>query len=79
MRAIISKKANKTLQALDQNMREKIKNAIRAIPAGDIKPLKGGYNGYYRLRAGGYRVIFKYIDAENLKVYDIGSRGDIYK
>ena len=38
------------------------------------------YNDIFRLRIGGYRAIFRVIDNELLVyIFDIGSRGDIYK
>ena len=50
-------------------------------PKGDIKPLSGYTDGRFRLRVGGYRVIYKIINdaIEILYVIDIGVRGDIYK
>jgi mRNA interferase RelE/StbE len=46
----------------------------------DIKKMKGDWAGYYRLRLGNIRVIFK-VDGNsgNIDVYRIGSRGDVYK
>jgi mRNA interferase RelE/StbE len=46
----------------------------------DIKKMKGDWTGYYRLRFGSIRVIFKVDDQSgNIDVYRIGSRGDVYK
>jgi mRNA interferase RelE/StbE len=46
----------------------------------DIKKMRGDWAGYYRLRIGSIRVIFK-VDEQsgNIDVYRIGNRGDIYK
>jgi mRNA-degrading endonuclease RelE of RelBE toxin-antitoxin system len=44
---------------------------------GDIKKLKG-FKNKYRLRAGGYRVLFE-LEGANLVVYDVGDRKDIYE
>ena len=43
----------------------------------DVRKL-AGYENYYRLRVGNYRVIF---DNQNniYMIEDIGNRGDIYK
>jgi|GEM_PF-945743 len=55
----------------------KITNAIYHLPYGDVRKL-AGYENYYRLRVGNYRVIF---DNQNniYMIEDIGNRGDIYK
>ena len=51
-------------------------------PKGDIKPMEGKPSGRYRLRVGGYRVIYRY-DHNGvmtvLYILDVGPRGDIYK
>ena len=72
-----SKAAAKTIAALDSKTKQRIKNAIEAIPAGDIKPLQGR-DGYYRLRVGRWRVIFEY-DGKTIGVARIAPRGDVYK
>ena len=47
-------------------------------PAFDIKKLEGREG--YRLRIGGYRAIYRFLDAIMIiEVLKIGSRGDIYK
>ncbi len=46
----------------------------------DIKSLKGDWKGFFRMRVGKVRVVFT-IDpeADELQVYDIDFRGNIYK
>lgn len=79
MQAKMSKRAAKFLGAQVQSVKDRIKSAIHETPKGDIKPLQEQFSGLFRLRVGGFRVIFKYMDADTVYVYDIGSRGDIYK
>ena len=79
MHAKLSKRAAKFLVAQVPSVKDRIKSAIDGIPKGDIKPLQGQFSGLFRLRVGGFRVIFNYMDAETVFIYDIGSRGDIYK
>ena len=54
------------------------KNNIRSY---DVKKFHSkNYNDIFRLRIGGYGAIFRVIDNELfIFVFDIGSRGDIYK
>ena len=86
MRIEYSKTAVKALQRMDRSLRNRIHEAILGLtetpPKGDIKPMEGKPAGRYRLRVGGYRVIYRY-DANGamivLYVIDVGPRGDIYK
>lgn len=80
------KAAIKYLQGLPKKLRDSIRNAIIGLteqpPKGDVKPMQGYKDGRHRLRAGKYRVIYRYSkdgELDILVVMEIGSRGDIYK
>jgi mRNA interferase RelE/StbE len=46
----------------------------------DIKQMKGEWKGFYRLRVGKIRLIFSVSnDSDDIEVYVIGARGDVYK
>ena len=46
----------------------------------DIKKMKGEWEGFYRLRVGKIRVVFSLSnDSDDIEVYIIGARGDVYK
>jgi mRNA interferase RelE/StbE len=46
----------------------------------DLKKMKGEWAGFYRLRIGSMRIIFKVDEkSQTVDVYKIGSRGDVYK
>lgn len=86
MRIEYSRTAVKALQRMDKSLRKRIHDAILGLtetpPRGDIKPMEGKPSGRYRLRVGGYRVIYRYNDSGTmivLYVIDVGPRGDIYK
>ena len=86
MRVEYSKTAVKALQRMDKTLRNRIREAIDGLtqtpPKGDIKPMEGKPVGRYRLRVGGYRVIYRYDDDGSmvvLYIIDVGPRGDIYK
>ena len=71
-----SKQAQKFLEKQNIAVRQRIIEAILKLPEGDVKRLSGR-NGY-RLRVGGYRVIFD-MHGNVIYIEKIGSRGDIYK
>lgn len=79
---IIKKLAEKFIVKLPKPEKERVLKAINQLPEGnDIKELKGKKNkGLYRLRVGGYRIIYS-VDNGELIVYvvDAGNRGEVYK
>jgi len=86
MRIEYSKTAAKAIQRMDKAMRNRIREAVEGLtetpPRGDIKPMEGKPAGRYRLRVGGYRVIYRYNQEGAMVVLfilDVGPRGDIYK
>ena len=86
MRIEYSKSAVKVIERMDKAMKQRIRAGIEGLtvrpPMGDVKPMEGKPEGRYRLRVGGYRVIFTYRQdgtMEILYIIDIGSRGDVYK
>lgn len=81
-----SKTAAKSLQRMEKKLRTSIHEAIKGLtltpPKGDIKPMQGKPEGRFRLRVGGYRVVYRYDERETMVVLciiDVGPRGDIYK
>ena len=70
-----------------ENVRQEYKNAINELLVGDhpetvdVKRIRGKRNDYYRIKLGGYRVIYTLINNKIVVVSTIlaGSRGDIYK
>ena len=51
--------------------------AVNALPAGDVKKLKGKEN-CYRLRVGNIRILFEKC-SDKVHVFKIDNRGDVYK
>ena len=80
MRVELSQKAYKYLLRLDSETRERLKKALIKLslepPQGDILSLSG--KDGYRLRVGKYRALFDIVD-NNIMVYEIDVRGQIYK
>ncbi|MCL1467837.1 type II toxin-antitoxin system RelE family toxin [Argonema galeatum] len=91
MELTFSKNSIKFLKKLSAKDAERIRNKIcylldsleqsGLVPLGefDIKTLEGEWQGFLRMRVGKMRIIFT-IDTERneLQIYDIGFRGDIY-
>lgn len=77
----LSKHARKFLKRADPITARRILVALEGLkqnpPQGDIKPYKSQPK-FYRLKVGGYRVIFC-IQNDIIEVTDIDSRGQIYK
>ena len=77
---LIDKPAQKFILKQQPVHRARLLSAINKLPdAGDRKMLKG-YEGYFRLRVGDYRVIYTVEnDVLIVRVVNIGNRGDVYK
>ncbi|MCL2212219.1 MAG: type II toxin-antitoxin system RelE/ParE family toxin [Oscillospiraceae bacterium] len=71
-----SKQAAKSISKINNPFKQKIKEAIETLPAGDVKKLQG-YTNTYRLRVGEYRILFEI--SEQIIVLDILPRGSAYK
>ena len=80
MKLVLSPKAVKYLEHLNEPIKSRIKAALNKLelepPQGDIKTMAGQEG--FRLHVGGYRVLFG-IKNDTIVVTDIGLRGQIYK
>lgn len=82
-RIILKREAAKYLAGLDKPTRSRILAALNRLtkepPEGDIAVMHG-MNGFFRLRIGNYRAIFR-VDEQEKSIYIrvIGPRGDVYK
>jgi len=77
MKPDYSKQAEAYLDKQTEKQALRIRDAVDALPAGDVKKLKGIENGY-RLRIGSVRVLFEKI-GNKITVIKIDNRGDVYK
>lgn len=70
------------IAALDERLKKRIKTAIEEriaiCPHQYGKPLRKTLKGYWKLRVGNYRVVFKIIENEVL-IFGIIHRKDVYK
>ena len=73
-----SKQADKFLSGIDKKSEQRIKVGIEKIPNGDIIPYRGR-DGYFRLRIGNFRILFNWLNDEQILIAVIDSRGQVYK
>jgi len=61
--------------------RRALKKALKGLrqEKGDIRALEQALSGYYRLRVGKFRLIFRYADAETIDAIFIEERGVVYE
>jgi mRNA interferase RelE/StbE len=73
------KQAEKFILSQSKTAALRLYRAIEKLPLGDVKRLSGhGAPPLYRLRVGGYRVIFC-SGADRITIIRIDTRGDVYK
>jgi len=79
-RIVLMKPARKFIEQQARHNQERLLKAISRLPhEGDIKPLRG-QESTYRLRIGGFRVIYSlYNEILTVEVLAVGNRGDVYK
>ena len=77
MEVRITKTAIKNVKKLDSPTRDRILRSINKLPFGDVKKLQG-YDNYYRLRVGDFRVIYS-LDDETITISAVLPRGEAYK
>jgi len=81
MQVLLRPVANRYLERLNESDNRRIRAALYDLskepPEGDIKPLSG-QTGYFRVRVGKYRVLFRH-EENTIFVTNIDSRGQAYK
>ncbi len=82
-----SSQAEKYYQKLPKRMRQKTKKSLLELGSltyphihKNVLPLSGELQGFYRLRVGEYRIIFRMIEEERIiAIVNFYPRGDVYK
>lgn len=80
-----TKVADKFLKA-HEDVRDQYEAAIKELLVGDhlekvdVKRIKGKRNNYYRMKLGGYRVVYAIINGKIVVIKTVlaGTRGDVY-
>jgi len=78
MKIEYSKQAKKDIKTLNEPIKSRVQVGINKLPEGDIKKLVGR-DGYYRIRIGDYRVVFEVVAPEEIIIWGVAPRGQIYK
>ena len=78
MKIKFSKKAVKVINRMDDKTKQRLRAAIYALPEGDTKLLSGSVHTW-RLRVGGWRILYSYPDKKTILVEKIAPRGHAYK
>jgi mRNA interferase RelE/StbE len=84
-KVVIHRNAVKYLERIPDESRSRIKGLLKELEKGPldqpgVKRMLGEWAGYYRLRAGKFRIVFCFNEKEDIVYVDhIGPRGDIYK
>ena len=81
-----TKAADKFLKT-HEDVRTQYEEAIKELLVGehpekvDVKRIKGKHNDYFRIRLGGYRIVYAVINEKIVVITTIlaGARGDVYK
>lgn len=77
-----SKGAFKYYEKLDKKMKKRIDRILLWLSENEMLNLKEikGEKDIYRLRIGKYRILLKvFYEEKIILIFDLGSRGDIYK
>jgi mRNA-degrading endonuclease RelE of RelBE toxin-antitoxin system len=69
-RVVVHPEAEAFVRALAPEPRRRLVQAMKRLPAGDTKPLEGRLCGYWRLREGGYRIIYADTVKEGVRTFD---------
>lgn len=78
MNIIYSRASVRVINSMDKATKQRVRNAVERLPKGDVKPLSGSVR-LYRLRVGGWRIVFSYPDSDTVVIEKIAPRGDVYK
>lgn len=82
----LSSKVQKYFKRLDKDTKQRLKEELAILSELDnplqhqaVIPLTGQLKGFYRLKIGGYRLIFSILkDQQIIAIVNIAPRGDAY-
>ena len=69
------------LSGLPPDPKRRMRAALRGLEdwQGDIKALRGELEGFYRLRVGGYRIVYRVMEGEVIRLDYADTRDVVYE
>ncbi len=69
------------LSGLPPDPKRRVRAALRGLEdwKGDIKALRGELEGFYRLRVGGYRIVYRVVKGEVIRLDYADTRDLVYE
>jgi mRNA-degrading endonuclease RelE of RelBE toxin-antitoxin system len=81
MKILASDQVAKWLRNLSPEPKQRVRAALKRLRGwqGDIKPLRGELESFYRLRVGGYRFVFRVITKSLIRLEYADTRDVVYE
>ena len=81
MKILASDQVAKWLRSLPPEPKQRVRIALKRLERwqGDIKPLRGELEGFYRLRVGGYRIVCSKISGALARLEYADTRDVVYE
>ncbi len=81
MRILASDQVTRWLRNLPPESKRRVRAAFRRLERwqGDIKPLRGELEGFYRLRVGGYRIVCRMVSKSLVQLEYADTRDVVYE
>jgi mRNA interferase RelE/StbE len=81
MKILASDQVAKWLRNLPPDPKRRVRAALKGLESwqGDIKPLQGELEGFYRLRVGGYRIVCRMTNRSLVRLEYAETRDVVYE
>jgi mRNA-degrading endonuclease RelE of RelBE toxin-antitoxin system len=81
MKILASDQVAKWLRNLPPDPKRRVRAAFSGLERwqGDVKPLQGELEGFYRLRAGGYRIVCRMVGKSVIQLEYADTRDVVYE
>ena len=81
MKILASDQVAKWLRNLPPEPKQRVRVALKRLERwqGDLKPLQGELEGFYRLRVGGYRIVCRMISRSVIQLEYADTRDVVYE